>query len=401
MMKSFALPLLLLILWLTGCTALPWQRATPTPASADSALQRFLTRAPAPLRLTVTPLPVAGSGYLPPSGLPLPLVDPLTVAGNLTISGSPALAPLTRLLYAGFVSAGYRDTMRIEEVSADSVFARYCSQPSADQTVIDTVVDIVMTDRPIKQSELELCLQQQRRPVALRVALNAVVVVVGADADFVTGVSKAELVGLFTVSHWSAVRYGWPDTEIARLVPPVTSMSFTLFVEKIFGRNGSLLQNAPALTRLDDDREIAFAVADTPAAVGFLPFADYQQNPAGLRLLAVDGIRPDGQTVSNGSYALTYPLLLYVDEATLATKAQTGAFLLYYLAQMNGLMGKVGAFPIGEAGYERTKTVLLTALGQESYLAQFPPTSTPLPPSTATPTVTPTAPLTVTLAVTR
>ena len=396
MMKSFFLPLLLLVLWLTGCTALPWQRATPTPASADSALQRFLTRAPAPLRLTATPLPVADSGYLPPSGLPLPLVDPLTVAGNLTISGSPALAPLTRLLYAGFVSTGYRNTMRIEEVSADSVFVRYCSQVSADQPA----VDIVMTDRPIKQSELELCLQQQRRPVALRVALHAVVVVVRADADFVTEVSKAELVKLFTASKWSAVRYGWPDTEIARLVPPVASISFTLFVNKIFGRNAYLLQNVPALTRLDDDREIAFAVADTPAAVGFLPFADYQQNPAGLRLLAVDGIRPDGQTVSNGRYVLTYPLLLYVDEATLATKAQSGAFLLYYLAQMNGLMGKVGVFPIGEAGYERTKTVLLTALGQERYLAQFPPTSTPLPPPTATPTVTPTAPLTVTVAVT-
>ncbi len=379
-------PLFFLLL-LTGCTQF-WGGATPTPAGDEVAIQRFLTSAPAPLRLTATPLPDATTTFLLPRGVPLPLVDPLNVAGNLTISGSPALAPLTRRLYANFVSAGYRDTMRIEEIGADTVFARYCTQAPLDPTT----VDLMMSDRPIKQSELALCLEHNRRPIALRVAVGTVVIVGQADADFVTTVSKAELRAIFTAVRWADVRPEWPAVEIIRVVPTNGNVNFALFTDKILGHNTLLLQNAPATTFLDDGREIAFTIADTPAAVGFLDFADYQQNSAGLRLLALDGIQPHGQNVSNGVYPLTYPLLLYTDETTLAAKPQLGAFLLYYLATMNEAMRAVGTFPVNEAIYERTKAVLLTALGQEAYLAQFAPTSTPAPPPT--PTVRPTATLT-------
>jgi ABC-type phosphate transport system substrate-binding protein len=388
MVKQFAFIFLLL---LTGCGVLPGRQATPTALIEDVALQRFLTRAPLPVTVAATPTPAAQ--VLIPRGLPLPLVDPLNVTGNLRISGISALAPLTRRLYADFVRDGYRDTLRIEEVGADIAFAQYC----APNPATGDAIDIVMTDRPITQSELNLCLQQQRRPVALRVALAAIVMVTSADADFADNVSKAEAVTILTARRWSDVRRAWPAAEIERVVPAVESMTFRLLVEQLLAGQPLLLQNAPATTFLDDEQEIAFRLADTPYAVGFLPFADYQQNAAALRPLALAGIAPNGQNISSGVYGLTYPLLLYTDPATLAERPQAGAFLLYYLSNMNTVMGAVGNFPINEAGYERTKTVLLTALGQEAYLAQFLPTSTPVPPPTVTPTLTPTSAVTVTV----
>lgn len=389
----------LLLLLLSGCGVLPSRSATPTVAIEDVALQRFLTRAPQSPPVTTTPTPTAQ--VLIPSGLPLPLVDPLNVTGNLRISGSSALAPLTRRLYADFVSAGYRDTLRIEEVGADIAFAQYCAQDPATGDASGVPIDIVMTDRPIKQSELNLCLQQQRRPVALRVALTAIVIVTGADAAFTDTVSRAEAATLLTARRWSDVRRTWPTTEIVRVVPATESMTFRLLVDKILAGQALLLQNAPATTFLDDSQEIAFRLADTPNAVGFLSFADYLQHAVTLRPLALAGIAPSGESISSGAYGLTYPVLLYTDPTTLAERPQVGAFLLYYLSNMNTVMGAVGNFPIDEAGYERTKTVLLTALGQEAYLAQFPPTSTPVPPPTLTPTMTPTSAVTVTVTVTR
>ncbi len=395
---GFFCKLALLLVLLTGCGALPGRQATPTAALEDVALQRFLTRAPQPLAVTTTPTPAAQVQI--PSGLPLPLVDPLNVTGNLRMSGSSALAPLTRRLYADFVSAGYRDTLRIEEVGADIAFAQYCAQAPAPGATVGDAIDIVMTDRPIKQSELNLCIQQQRRPVALRVALAALVIVTGADTEFADNVSKAEAATLFTARHWSDVRYAWPTAEIQRVVPTMDSTTFQLYVDKILAGQALLLQNAPATTFLADDQEIAFRIADTPYMVGFLSFADYQQNADSLRPLALAGVAPTGQNINSGVYALTYSLLLYTDPATLAERPQVGAFLLYYLNNMNAVMGDVGNFPINEAGYERTKTVLLTALGQEAYLAQFPPTSTPVPPPTATPTLTATSAVTGTGTVT-
>ncbi|MEZ4868137.1 MAG: substrate-binding domain-containing protein [Caldilineaceae bacterium] len=383
---------------LTGCTPFGWGRATPTPVTEDAALQRFLASAPAPLRDVATPTPDDSGARVTPRGLPLPLVEPLNVEGDVAITGSPALAPLTRLLYASFVSAGYRDTMKIEEVGSDAGFQHYCTHDLTDSAA----ADLVMADRPMRQSELELCLQHDRKPVALRVALNAVAVVSNVDAVAVTSVNKKELATLFTARHWSDVERSWPAVDIVRVAPAADNIAFALVVEKILNRNALLLQNAPATTFLEDGQEIAITIADTPAAVGFLNYADYQKNASELRLLAIDGIQPDSATVSSGVYPFTYPLLLYADDTTLHVKGQVAAFLLYYLANMNAVMAEAGNFPVNEAIYERTKVVLLTALGQEAYLEQFPPTSTPAPPPTITPmpTMTSTAVLTATGTVT-
>lgn len=386
----------LLIFLLTGCNALGWGRATPTPVMDDIILERFLTQAPIPAHSTATPVPETKNSYLVPAGLPLPLADPLEVVGNIIASGSPSLVPLTRLLYDRFVIAGYRDTIRIEEVGADNVFQRYCAPPSDAQPAID----IVMTDRPMRQSELEHCLQERQKLVALRVAFEAVVVVINSDATFVNSISKAELATIFTARRWSDVRSGWPDAEIIRVIPPVNSTVATLFIDKILQHNSSTLQNASAITFLEDGKEIATTIADTPFSVGFLDYGDYQKNADELRLLPIDGVHPTHQTVSSGTYGLTYPLLLYTDLATLEAKPQVGEFLLYYLATINEVIDAAGNFPLDETLYERTKIVLLNALGQSAYLEQFAPTSTPAPPMQMTPTLTPTAAATIRSAVT-
>jgi phosphate transport system substrate-binding protein len=325
------------------------------------------------------------TGFLPPQGLPLPAVEPLEVVGDLRVSGSSALSPLTRQIYDRFVSAGYRDTMRIEEVNSEVVFQRYCTQTGDEQNAID----IVMAERSIRQSELEVCQQHNRIPVALRVASAAVVMVVNAQVDFVSSMNKPELLTLTGANQWSEIRRDWPTAEISHFIPSAPNVILTVWTMNILRGNLSTLENLSTATLLEDGQELAFAVADTPNAMGLLNFADYQRNPTGLRIIAVDGILPNGVTVSNGTYVLVYPLLLYTDLETLATHPQVGAFLFYYLSNMNVLMSDVGLFPASEAIYERTKIVLVRSLGQDAYLEQFSPTSTPSPP-TVTPTITPT-----------
>jgi phosphate transport system substrate-binding protein len=374
-----------LLFLLTGCSLLSWGDAAPTPNANDNlAVARFLTRAPVPVGVRVTPTSM-NTGFLPPQGLPLPAVEPLEVVGDLRVSGSSALSPLTRQIYDRFVSAGYRDTMRIEEVNSEVVFQRYCTQTGDEQNAID----IVMAERSIRQSELEVCQQHNRIPVALRVASAAVVMVVNAQVDFVSSMNKPELLTLTGANQWSEIRRDWPTAEISHFIPSAPNVILTVWTMNILRGNLSTLENLSTATLLEDGQELAFAVADTPNAMGLLNFADYQRNPTGLRIIAVDGILPNGVTVSNGTYVLVYPLLLYTDLETLATHPQVGAFLFYYLSNMNVLMSDVGLFPASEAIYERTKIVLVRSLGQDAYLEQFSPTSTPSPP-TVTPTITPT-----------
>lgn len=389
--------LLVSVILLSGCGFFRFRQPTPTSVAQDAALARFLDVAPVLEKVVVTPTStVDANAFWRRKGIPLPLIDPLEVVGNLTFIGSPSLAPLTHTLYNRFISDGYRDTIRIEEISSDAAFPLYCGQNSADRTA----VDILMADRAIRQSELDACRQNNRLPIALRVAIDAVVVVTHVENDFVTSVTKTELAILFTKARrWSDVRQSWPNREILHVVPTTRDTASTLFIDKILHHDELLLRNAPAVTFLEDGGEIAFMVTETPNAVGFLNFIDYLRNPTNLRLIAIDGIPVNEYTVSSGAYALSYPLLLYTDVETLARRPQVGAFLLYYLAYVNEIPIEVtGNFPISETAYERSKRVLLIALGQESYLEQFAPTSTPAPPPTLTPTVTP--PVVLTTAVT-
>lgn len=372
----------------TGCAWFGLGRNTATPADDPAAVDRFLTSAPIPMRMTATQISDEPIVAPLPSGLPLPLVDPLNIAGDITISGSAALAPLTRQIYESFVRDGYRDTMRIEEVGTTTGFERYCSNtPDAN-----AAIDIIMADRPITQAELGSCLEHSRRPVALRVARDAVVVVTHAEIDFLQGLTKDELAAIFTARRWSDVRRAWPATNIVRILPLMTETTSTLFAEKILRFNTVALQTAPATTFFEDSAEIGFEIADTPNALGLLKFADYQRSSnVGLRSVAVNGTLPTGISITSGNYLLTYPLLLYTDPETLQEKARVGAFLMYYLTYMNELMTNTGTFPVSEAVYERTKVVLLAAMGQESYLDQFAPTATPAPPtSIPVATITPT-----------
>jgi len=389
--------LLVSALLTAGCLPVSWQAAPPTAVAEPAVLAQFANSAPQPRRVVATPTPGPDSLASLPPGLPLPAVEPLTVLGNMRVIGSPAVAPLTRLLYARFVSDGYQDTMKIEEIGTDAGFQQFCATAPTDSAG----PDLVMADRTILQSELEHCLEQERWPVALHVAFDAVVVVSHAD-HFLHNANKSELTGIFSLVYWSDIHREWPHSAIIRIVPPHTSMTTAIFSNKILGSTAQLFQDRLAATNGESGEELAFTIADTPMAVGILNYANYAKNQDILRLITLNGIQPDSGTVSSGAYALTYPLLLYTDLTTLKTKPQVGAFLMYYLTHMNEMMREATLFPVNEAIYERSKVVLLTALGQQSYLEQFSPTSTPAPPPTMTPTatLTPTltgAPPTVTL----
>jgi len=360
-------------------------------------MERYEESAPAPFRATATDVPQhMVDKVIIPEGLPLPLVDPLTVNGELYVVGSPAMAPLMRSIYQRFVTQGYRDIMKVEEVGNELGFKFYCE---------DGVADIVMATRPMIQGELELCMEHDRMPFALRVGLDAVAIVMHSDEEtsedensFVETLTKAELAKLFTVERWSDIRRNWPDREIIRYIPHPDSGIFKYFASELLAGNSLPLRSATETTLLHNEMEIALNISDTPYAIGFINYATYMANPNGMKLLAVDRVLPTARNVVNGNYPLTRSLLLYMTTEILTEKPQVNAFLMYYLTNINELIMDVGYFPVRETVFERSKVVLLTAQEQLGYLEKFSPTHTPTPTNTPTrfPASTPTAVVTAT-----
>ena len=124
-----------------------------------------------------------------------------------------------------------------------------------------------------------------------------------------------------------------------------------------------ILESGNVMLSSEDDKALAEGIAADTAGVGLLGFAVYSQFQDGLRALTVDGVAPSAETVQTGAYPLTRPLLLYTTAATVAEKAQVGAFVAYYLQHADEVMADIGYFPLDAATLAEQEAALLNLLG--------------------------------------
>ncbi len=112
---------------------------------------------------------------------------------------------------------------------------------------------------------------------------------------------------------------------------------------------------APRTLASEDDQVLADNIADRPTAIGFFGYAYYQDNQGALKLVPVDGVQPDAASVASGAYPLARPLFVYTAEGILQAKPQVAAFLHYYLANVNRLVGDIGYFPASDEALAESK----------------------------------------------
>lgn len=356
--------LLCVALLITACAGLSALPAQPTPMVApDVIATQFLASAPLPPQeeSTPTPNPVAVIAEKN-NGIALPLVEPMLLEGDVNMVSNGILAPLTRSVYDQFVGQGYPGVMRFDEGEIVDAFRLFCET---------TRYDIVGSIRPMTQPELQRCLDQNRTPVVIRVGIDALAVVVHPTNAFAASVTMDELVTLFTARRWSDVNPVWPDETIVRYLPPAESDATTFFADKVLGGDTRLLVTAPDTHFAGDASELLQGIVDQPYGVGFLPYVQYGANAGNLKLLRIDDIGLETATVSQGSYPLAYPLLLYTAPEIVRVKPQVGDFLAFYLTVTNRLIGQIGQFPLRDILLEHSKINLLVVMDNQAYLQEL------------------------------
>ncbi|MEZ4681419.1 MAG: pentapeptide repeat-containing protein [Caldilineaceae bacterium] len=227
---------------------------------------------------------------------------------DFMMAGSSTVMPLSQAIYERFVADGNTLRVQLANMSTGTGFDYFCKSGQSA---------IAMASRPIRPEEVANCAAIHRKPIAIPVGIDAVAVVVNADNRFVQNVTLNELNRIFTAEYWFDVNLEWPREAIARFIPDQASGTFDFFVEQIFAGNAQILLNAPQTVTSSNNDEIVYNIINSPYAIGFLGFAFYQQNIEALNLLSVDGVTPNAETVGNGAYPLTRPLLLYTDATIL------------------------------------------------------------------------------------
>jgi phosphate binding protein len=334
---------------------------------------------------------IAGVGYFPAPAIALERsigllyraagisVDASAVPGDVITAGSSTVFPLTEAAAASYEENG-GGNITVDSIGTGAGFERFCESAESD---------ISNASRPIKDDEVTACQGNGRTPIEFRVGTDALAVVVSADNEFIDYLTLPELAAAYsTAATWADVRAGWPAEPIQRFSPGTDSGTFDYFVEAVMdpvlgedndaGRNGIL--NSANTQFSENDNTLAQGVEGSPFAIAYFGFAYYQAEGDLLRAIPIvpeegeasaeAAIAPDASTAESGEYPLARPLFIYSDATLMQEKPQVAAFILYYLTNVNDLIGGVGYFPASENALGTATANWMEAMGLTPELAQ-------------------------------
>ena len=201
------------------------------------------------------------------------------LSGNITISGSSTVFPLMSAMAEEFRRRHPEVGIDISRTGSGGGFSNFFC-------VGDT--DFNNASREIQSEEEELCGSNGVEPVEIRVATDALTVIVNNQAEFVDCVTVEELKQIWgpdAVSRWSDVRDDWPDAEIQRYGAAETSGTFDYFSEAVNGEAGAHTDDYQATER---DNDIVTGVRGNQYAMGYFGFSYYYNNPDQVKALEID-----------------------------------------------------------------------------------------------------------------
>ncbi len=294
---------------------------------------------------------------------------PDAVEGDVITAGSSTVFPLSERMAELFQQEGYTGNITVDSIGSGAGFERFCVAGESD---------VANASRAIKDSEVEACAAIGREPIEFRVGTDALAVVVSAENDFLTAISKEQLGQIFKgeITTWDQVDASYPAETILVYSPGADSGTFDYFIEAAVGPvtlnaegKADLEAAEAALLGLEgaqfseDDNVLVQGVEGSPYAIGYFGYAYYTENSGALKALAINDVEPNQENVDNGTYPLARPLFIYSDATIMSEKPQVAAFIYFYLSNVNDNIVDVGYFPAPAADFEGAMSAWMTATG--------------------------------------
>jgi phosphate transport system substrate-binding protein len=249
------------------------------------------------------------------------------LSGNINIAGSSTVFPLATEMKEQFQEDHSQVNISIQSTGSGGGFQNYFC-------VGDT--DFNNASRPIKPEEESLCQEEGVEWVELKVATDALTVVVNNEADWVDCVTPDQLKQIWEdggAETWSEIDSDWPDETIELFGPTEASGTFDYFKEAIVGEETAHTSRHQAT---ENDRTIVQGVQNSQYAMGYLGFAYYTTNEEAVKALGVDDgngcVKPSLETAKSGEYTpLSRPLFTYPAVSSLENEPQVRAFAEFFM----------------------------------------------------------------------
>ncbi len=352
--RSFVFAVIAMSFVLAACGA---------PAAETQVVEPTATEAPVVVEPTAVPTEAAPED-------PMAMYAPDAVEGDVVTAGSSTVFPLSERMAELFQQEGFAGNVTVDSIGSGAGFERFCV---AGET------DIANASRAIKDGEVESCAAIDRAPIEFRVGTDALAVVMSAENDFVTSLSKEQLGKIFTgeFTTWNQVDPSFPAEAIEVYSPGADSGTFDYFIEAVAakvlpkvddkddvkGAEEKLLGLEGAQFS-EDDNVLVQGVEGSTYAIGYFGFAYFTENSGALKAIAIDDVEPNQAAVDAGEYPLARPLFIYSDAKILAEKPQVAAFLYFYLSNVNDNIVDVGYFPAPADAFQASMDALTAAIAK-------------------------------------
>ena len=227
-------------------------------------------------------------------------IDFANLKGDITIDGSSTVYPVSEAVAEEFgLLTGGNVRVTVGLSGSGGGFKKFCNGES----------DISSASRPIKQKEVDACLDAGIEYVEVPVAIDGLSVMTHPENTFINCMTIAELHTLWgpdaegVITKWSQVRTGWPDEDIRLYGPGVDSGTFDYFTEVV---NDEAASSRGDYTASEDDNVLVQGIGGGRNSLGFFGYAYYVENTDKLKLVGIDGgsgcVTPSNETIEDGSY---------------------------------------------------------------------------------------------------
>lgn len=238
-----------------------------------------------------------------------------SLSGAISITGSSTVFPLANAMAEQFGKKHPDVRINLQSTGSGGGFENFfCPGDS----------DINNASRPIKDSEKEDCQSNGVVPHEIKVATDALTVIVNNENDWATELTFDQLSQIWgpeagSGQTWADINSDWPDEEIERYGAAETSGTFDYFTETVNGEEGAHTQDYEPT---ENDRSIVQGVRGSQYAIGYFGFSYYFNNPDQVTAVALDAgdgaVKPSLETASSGEYPLARPLFTYPNENRLS-----------------------------------------------------------------------------------
>ena len=274
------------------------------------------------------------------------------LTGSISIDGSSTVYPVTEAVAEEFRAVQPDIKVTIGVSGTGGGFKKF----GRGET------DISNASRPIKDSEIELCKENNIHYHGITVAYDGMAVIVNPANDWVDYLTVEELKKIWepaaqgVIKKWNQIRPEWPDKEIHLFGPGVASGTYDYFTEVIVGKSSS---SRGDFTASEDDNILVQGVKGDVNALGFFGFGYYEENKESLKLVPIDNgngpVLPSLETVSSNEYSpLSRPIYIYVNSLA-AERPEVVEFIRFYLGTVKMLAQEVGYIPLPEEMYADEK----------------------------------------------